>query len=126
LFPTQLSYISSPLRIPTSTITLFACFFASIVDLPNSRFFLATDERDPDNLDYLSEQGAILTSDLLTIEDRRAFGWPIMVTDVLGLVEQAILAQASYFYGHVISSFAGGTINMRGAAGLDPRTTEID
>jgi hypothetical protein len=44
----------------------------------------------------------------------------------LGLVEQALLARASYFYAHAISSFAGGVINMRGAAGLDPLTTTVD
>jgi hypothetical protein len=49
-----------------------------------------------------------------------------MMTDILGLVEQAILAQANYFYAHAMSSFAGGAINMRGAAGLDPRTTEVE
>ena len=55
-----------------------------------------------------------------------AFGWPLMLTDVLGLVEQAVLAQTDYFYAHAMSSFAGGTINMRAAAGLDPRTAVID
>jgi hypothetical protein len=49
-----------------------------------------------------------------------------MMTDVLGLVEQAVLARASYFYAHAISSFAGGVINMRGATGLDPRMTAVD
>jgi hypothetical protein len=95
-------------------------FFASC------RYYLATDERDPDNLAYVSDRGAILLSDLLTIEDRRAFGWPLMISDVLGLVEQAMLSRADYFYAHALSSFAGGAINMRGAAGLDPRTAEID
>lgn len=64
---------------------------------------------------YLAEHGAVLVADLLTPEDRREFGWALMLTDVLGLVEQAALAQASYFYAHAISSYAGGTINMRGA-----------
>jgi hypothetical protein len=49
-----------------------------------------------------------------------------MLTDVLGLVEQGLLAQAHFFYAHALSSYAGGTINMRAAAGLDPRTAVID
>jgi hypothetical protein len=75
---------------------------------------------------YLADHGAILVSDLLTIDDRRAFGWPLMLTDVLGLVEQAVLAESYYFYAHALSSYAGGTINMRAAAGLDPRTAVVD
>ena len=128
-FPTPLSCISSLQKILTSTTPFFLCYQSALLTFHThsfSRFFLATDERDPGNLAYLSDQGAILTSDLLTIEDRRAFGWPLMVTDVLGLVEQAVLAQANYFYAHAMSSFAGGTMNMRGAAGLDPRTAEIN
>jgi hypothetical protein len=49
----------------------------------------------------------VLVLDLLTIEDRRAFGWPLMLTDVLGLVEQALLAQSSFFYANAFSSYAG-------------------
>jgi hypothetical protein len=49
-----------------------------------------------------------------------------MLTDVLGLVEQGLLAQSYFFYAHALSSYAGGTINMRAAAGLDPRTAVID
>jgi hypothetical protein len=67
-----------------------------------------------------------MTSSLLTIDDRRAFGWPIMLTDVVGLVEQAVLAHAYYFYAHAMSSYAGGVINMRAAAGQDPRTAFSD
>ncbi|KAF7984549.1 hypothetical protein HWV62_13743 [Athelia sp. TMB] len=92
----------------------------------SDKFYLATDERDPGNMAYLVEHGAVLVGDVLTLEDRREFGWALMLTDVLGLVEQAVLAQASYFYAHAISSYAGGTINMRAAAGLDPRTAVID
>lgn len=72
------------------------------------------------------DHGAILVSDLLTIEDRRDFGWPLVLTDILGLVEQALLAHADYFYAHALSSYAGGTVNMRAVAGLDPRTAVID
>jgi hypothetical protein len=77
-------------------------------------------------MQYLVEHGAILVSDLMTIADRRAFGWSIVLTDVLGMVEQAMLAKAHYFYAHALSSYAGGTINMRAAHGLDPRTARID
>lgn len=63
---------------------------------------------------YLKDHGAVLVGDLLTFEDRQEFGWELMFTDILGLVEQAALAQASYFYAHAMSSYAGGTINMRG------------
>lgn len=51
--------------------------------------------------------------DLLTIEDRHAFGWALMFTDVLALVEQATLAHAAFFYAHAMSSVAGGVINLR-------------
>ena len=68
----------------------------------------------------------MLVLDLLTIEDRRVFGWPLMLSDVLGLVEQALLAQSSFFYANAFSSYAGGVINLRAAGGLDPRTTVID
>jgi len=90
------------------------------------KFFLATDERDPSNIAYLADHGAVLTSKLLTIDDRRAFGWPLMLTDVLGLVEQALLAHADYFYAQALSSFAGGTVNIRAMEGRDPRTAVID
>ena len=90
------------------------------------RYFIATDERDPSGIAYLRNNGAVLSSSLLTIEDRRAFGWPLMLTDVLGLVEQAVLAHAYYLYAHVLSSYAGGTYNMRAVAGLDPRTAFSD
>ncbi|KZP27898.1 hypothetical protein FIBSPDRAFT_730105 [Athelia psychrophila] len=90
------------------------------------KFYLATDERDRGKMAYLTAHGAVLIDHLLTRDDRREFGWELMLTDVLGLVEQAVLARASYFYAHAMSSYAGGTINMRAAAGLDPRTALID
>ena len=91
-----------------------------------SRFYLATDERDSLNLAYLASRGALLPSALLTPEDRRQFGWPLLFTDVLGVVEQAVLAHAHYFYAHAMSSFAGGTINMRAVNGMDARTAVVD
>ena len=64
--------------------------------------------------------------DLLTPEDRRLVGWPLLVTDVLAIVEQVIMSHAAYFYAHAMSSVAGGVVNMRGARGIDPRLTLID
>ncbi|KAH7914049.1 hypothetical protein BJ138DRAFT_1144531 [Hygrophoropsis aurantiaca] len=92
----------------------------------NDKIYLATDERDPGNLAYLSDHGAIMASDLITLEDRRRFGWPLLLTDVLGLVEQDLLARSSYFYAHALSSVAGGVVNIRAANGADPRTAKID
>ncbi|KAG8895708.1 hypothetical protein FRC01_012239 [Tulasnella sp. 417] len=89
-------------------------------------FFLATDERSEEGLKYVREHGAVLIGDLVTIEDRREFGWGIMVTDVLALVEQAVLSKAYYFYAHAMSSVAGGAVNMRAARGADARSTLID
>ncbi|KAG1735593.1 uncharacterized protein EDB91DRAFT_1056235 [Suillus paluster] len=92
----------------------------------HDKFYIATDERDPTNLAYLRDQGAILITDLLTIDDRRNFGWPLMLTDVLSLVEQATLARAAYFYAHAHSSVAGGVVNLRASYGADPRTALLD
>ncbi|EIW86739.1 hypothetical protein CONPUDRAFT_78988 [Coniophora puteana RWD-64-598 SS2] len=86
------------------------------------KFYVATDEQKPDILAYFSDNGAIMISDLLTIEDRREFGWPILFNDILGLVEQATLARASYFYGAAMSSFSGGVINRRAVLGADRNT----
>lgn len=68
----------------------------------------------------------MLIGDLLTIEDRREFGWAIMISDVLALVEQAALAKGYYFYGHAFSSVAGGAVNQHAARGADRRTMLID
>lgn len=92
----------------------------------HDRFYIATDERDPTNLAYLRDQGAVLISDLLTIDDRRTFGWPLMLTDVLSVVEQATLAHAAYFYAHAHSSVAGGVVNLRASHGADPRTALLE
>jgi hypothetical protein len=77
-------------------------------------------------VEYIKSHGALLISDLITIEDRREFGWPIMITDVLALVEQALMGKAYYFYAHAMSSVAGGAVNMRAARGADERSTLID
>ena len=94
--------------------------------LPDDKFYVATDERDLEALKEISEAGAIFFSDLITIDDRRAFGWPLMITDVQGIVEQGVLMHSAYFYGHALSSLAGAIMNMRGARGADPRTVLLD
>src|SRR5712671_415143 len=94
--------------------------------LPDDKFYVATDERDPEELKVISDAGAIFFSDLITIEDRRTFGWPLMITDVRAIVEQAVLMHSAYFYGHAISSLAGVITNLRAARGADPRTVLLD
>ena len=94
--------------------------------LPNDRFYIATDERDPDALRIFSEAGGVFLTELLEMEDRRAFGWSLMLTDVRALVEQSLLAHSAYFYGHQMSSFAGRVANLRAARGADRRTAVID
>ena len=100
------------------------------VALPSPRsddpFFVATDERDPDARRKIAAAGAVFMSDLLTLDDRRAFGWPLMITDILALVEQQLLAHSAFFYGHAMSSLAGVIMNLRAARGADPRTMLLD
>ncbi|KAF8558511.1 hypothetical protein OG21DRAFT_1404996 [Imleria badia] len=88
--------------------------------------YIATDERDPGNLAYLRDHGVLRASDLITIDDRRRFGWPLLVTDVLGIVEQEVLARGAFFYAHALSSVGGGVLNIRAASGADPRTGRVD
>jgi hypothetical protein len=94
--------------------------------LPDDRFYVATDERDPDAVRVIRDAGGVFLNELLEMEDRRAFGWPLMLTDVRALVDQLVLAHSAYFYGHIISSFAGRITNMRAARGADPRTALLD
>ena len=94
--------------------------------LPSDRFYIATDERDPDALRVFSEAGGVFLSELLEMEDRREFGWPLMFTDVRALVEQSLLAHSAYFYGQKMSSFAGRVANLRAARGADRRTAVLD
>jgi hypothetical protein len=94
--------------------------------LPDDRFYIATDERDPDALRLIRDAGGVLLSDLLLTEDKRAFGWPLMLTDVRALVEQALLTRSAYFYGPMLSSFAGRVENLRAARGADMRTAILD
>ncbi|KAF9229267.1 hypothetical protein BS17DRAFT_792228 [Gyrodon lividus] len=90
------------------------------------RFFIATDESDPEKLRYFSDNGAIMFRDLVTFEDRHEFGWGILFSDIIGLVEQATLARASYFYGSAMSSFTGGVFNMRAVLGAERITGLAD
>jgi hypothetical protein len=89
---------------------------------PNDRFYVATDERDPEAVEMIRREGGVFLSDLLTMEDRREFGWPLMLTDVRGVLEQSVLAHSAYFYGHLMSSFSGAIVNKRAALGADWRT----
>lgn len=74
----------------------------------------------------MRENGAVFIGDLVTTDDRREFGWGIMLTDVLALVEQSVLARSYYFYAHAMSSVAGGAVNLRAVRGADPRAALID
>ena len=94
--------------------------------LPNDRFYIATDERDPDVLRVFSEAGGVFLTELLEMEDFREFGWPLMLTDVRALVEQSLLVHSAYFYGSSMSSFAGRVANLRAARGADRRTARLD
>ncbi len=94
--------------------------------LPDDRFYVATDERDPDALRVISDAGGVFLTDLLEMEDRRTFGWPLMLTDVRGILEQSVLAHSAFFYGHKLSSYAGRVANLRAARGADRHTTLTD
>ena len=89
-------------------------------------FFVATDERDPDVLRMFAAAGAVFMSDLLTIEDRRMYGWPLLITDLVALFEQELLVRSGYFYGPRESSFSGVIMNRRAGRGADLRTTRLD
>jgi hypothetical protein len=86
------------------------------------RFFLMTDERSPEGLEYLRRNGAVLVQDLLQPEDRQVVGWPVIVTDVLALVEQSLAARCDGFVGQAWSTVASGVVAIRAARGLDPAT----
>lgn len=93
---------------------------------PEDPFFVATDERDPDARRKIAAAGALFMSDLLTMENRQTFGWPLMITDVVAMVEQQVLVRSGFFYGHRLSSLAGAVVNMRAGRGADPRTVLLD
>ena len=99
----------------------------SVLDppLPGDRFYLSTDERDPQGMEVIREEGGVFLTDLLTMEDRREFGWPLLLTDVRAVLEQSVLAHSAYFCGSPMSSFAGAIINKRAVLGADLRTADI-
>lgn len=95
--------------------------------LDGSFIYLATDERSEEGQRMLRESHMVLFSDLVTMTDRRDFGWPLLYSDVIALVEQQIIGSgAAYFYAHAMSSVAGGILNVRGASGCDSRTALLD
>lgn len=89
------------------------------------RFYLMTDERSPEGLSYIQDHGGILIQDLLTPEDRRLVAWPIMISDILAILEQNLASHAAYFYAQSVSSVAGGVVNMRAARGFNVRTSYV-
>jgi hypothetical protein len=97
---------------------LFRCSVLSI--------FIATDSNDPTELEYLHSQNVKLISDLLEPAERRIVGWPLLLTDVQAEVEMIVASHGAFFWGHEMSSVAGGIVNMRAARGKDPRTHMID
>ncbi|KZO96223.1 hypothetical protein CALVIDRAFT_545606 [Calocera viscosa TUFC12733] len=98
------------------------------LDLPQQGdpFFLATDERGTDELTYCRSQGALLTPDIISFADRRLYGWELLFSDIVMLVEQVTMSQSAFFYGYGASSVAGGTLNQRAARGMDPRTGVVE
>ncbi|KZT51862.1 hypothetical protein CALCODRAFT_442453 [Calocera cornea HHB12733] len=100
--------------------------FEGEIPLADDPFYIATDERDPEALDYIRSQGGVLIMDLLKPEDRNIVGWPLLITDILGLAEQHVMARAAYFHGYGASSVAGGVLNLRAVNGWDPRTTVVE
>ena len=89
---------------------------------PDDWFYVATDERDPEAVEVIRGEGGVFLLDLLTIEDRREFGWPLLLTDVRAVLEQSMLAHSAYFCGHFMSSYSGAIMNKRAALGADWRT----
>jgi hypothetical protein len=90
------------------------------------RFFLATDVRNASDVALLRERGAVLMDDLLAPDDLRVVGWPMLFGDLRAQVEQEVATHAAFFYGHSMSSVAGGVANLRAARGQDPRTCYVD
>jgi hypothetical protein len=100
----------------------WAPFAYSLVLMTMIRFYVATDERNQAALKLFRDSGAVLLDDLLTADDRRILGWPLLFTDVRVVVEQALLAHSAFFTGSSLSSVTGGIVNMRAALGTDWRT----
>lgn len=94
--------------------------------LEDDAFFLATDTTDEAELAYVHKEGAVLLADLIQPGDEWLLGLPALFGDVRAQVEQQVAARAAFFYGHSMSSVAGGVANLRGARGKDPRTCYVD
>ncbi|GAA6043640.1 hypothetical protein JCM8097_000849 [Rhodosporidiobolus ruineniae] len=106
--------------------------YSDRLPLPDDPFYLATDESNATSLAYYRQHGALLLTDLLhpspsssspsSPSDNSPYSDPLLTahlgpsaayTDVLGLVEQQILARASFFVGSELSSTTGGAVNVR-------------
>jgi hypothetical protein len=94
--------------------------------LLNAPFYIATDEQDPQAVEIIRKAGGVLLLDLLTMEDRREYGWPLLLKDVRAVVEQGVLKHSAYFYGAYMSSFSGTIVNNRAAQGADRRTALLE
>jgi hypothetical protein len=92
---------------------------------PDDPFYVATDERDPEAVEVIRREGGVFLLDLLTMEDRHEFGWPLLLTDVRAIVEQSMLAHSAYFCGHLMSSYSGAILNERAVLGADRRTAHM-
>ncbi|KIM22748.1 hypothetical protein M408DRAFT_28494 [Serendipita vermifera MAFF 305830] len=102
-------------------------FIERVTPVDGDFIYLATDERDNEALRLFKESHIKLFSDLVTMDDRREFGWPLLFSDVIALVEQQVIGLgAGYFYAHAMSSVAGGILNIRAASGCDSRTALLD
>jgi len=56
-------------------------------------------------MQIFKQSGIKLFNDLVTVNDRREFGWTLLFTDVVALVEQRVIGSgAGYFYAHGMSS----------------------
>lgn len=105
-------------KLKTRELSLFSSLETQILIILSCSFYIATDERNVTVIEHMKQNGAIFISDLLTAEDRRELdAWPLVFTDVLGVLEQTLLARSSFFYGHALSSVAGGAVNHRATLG---------
>lgn len=89
---------------------------------------MATDERDPKVLAIARAKNATLFHDIVDSSPqlRRLLGWPMLITDVMALVEQEVMARSAFFSAYAHSSVAGGVVNLRTVRGMDPRTMILD
>jgi hypothetical protein len=88
-------------------------------------FYLDTDEQSPEAHKYSHSQGALCIDDLLVPEDQQLFGWPILLMDVIALVNQVVLVYADLLYATGLSSLTRGVISMGTAQGADSRIVVV-